>query len=498
MSSGVAEHVVAVVGAGTMGRGIAEVAAVAGHRVLLYDAIPGAAAAAAAAVRASVERRVARGRLPAGTAEELDLVVAGELDELAPATIVIEAIIEDLEAKHDLFGRLESVVGQETILATNTSSLSPTAIAAGLSRTSRVAGMHFFNPVPVMRLVEVIAGHETAPETVDTIVALARAWGKEPVRCLARPGFIVNRVARPFYAEAWRLVEERATDPRTVDTVLTGGGGFRMGPFALMDLIGHDTNQAVTRSVWSAFGNDPRFAPSRLQAEYVLAGWLGRKSERGVLWPDESPAPGAPATSIRPTRITVRAGSDLEALVRRAAHQDVQVAESLDADAVLNDRLRLVVTDGRTAAELADAWSAPVVIVDRVLDPAVASDIAIAFSGDGDDDQRDAAIGLFQAAGLRVHPIADVPGLIVGRTVAMLANVAFDAAAEGLSSAQEIDEAMRSGTGYPLGPIAWAERWGHSWASRVLAGLHDYYADPRYRPTPQLRPGNPALRTPAL
>ena len=271
---------VAVVGAGTMGAGIAQVAAVAGHPVIVYDAAEGAAGRAVTAVRDRVARLVAKGRLdldPSG----LQLTVAGDLGELAPARCVIEAVAEDLAVKQALFADLEKVVTPDCVLATNTSSLSPTAIAAGLSYPGRLVGLHFFNPAPVMRLVEVVSGLATDPAVAAAVTTLAEDWGKQVVQASATPGFIVNRVARPFYAEALRLAEERAASPATIDAVLTQAGGFRMGPFALMDLVGQDVNEAVTRSVWTAFGYDPRFAPSLLQRAMVDAGWLGRKTGRG-------------------------------------------------------------------------------------------------------------------------------------------------------------------------------------------------------------------------
>ena len=260
---------VAVVGAGTMGAGIAQVAAVAGHPVIVYDAVAGAATRAADAIRDRVTRLVEKGRLEGPV--DLRLEVAGQLGDLARARCVIEAVAEDLAVKRALFADLEKVVAPDCVLATNTSSLSPTAIAAGLSHPGRVVGLHFFNPAPVMRLVEVVSGLATEPAVAAAVTRLAESWGKQVVQAAATPGFIVNRVARPFYAEALRLAEEQAASPATIDAVLTQAGGFRMGPFALMDLVGQDVNEAVTRSVWTAFGYDARFAPSPLQRALVEA-----------------------------------------------------------------------------------------------------------------------------------------------------------------------------------------------------------------------------------
>ena len=270
---------IGVIGAGTMGAGIAQVAALAGHRVLLADAVDGAAGRAIDRIRERVAAQVARGRLVADP-DALALSPAA-ISDLAGAGVVIEAVVEDLGVKRALFAELEQLVPADCLLASNSSSLTPTAMAAGLAHPERLVGLHFFNPVPVMQLVEVISGLATAGWAADRAQALAQAWGKTVVRSAATPGFIVNRIARPFYAEAWRLLEEHAAVPVVIDAVLTGAGGFRMGPFALMDLIGHDVNESVTRSVWASFGNDPRFAPSLAQRSLVEAGWLGRKTGRG-------------------------------------------------------------------------------------------------------------------------------------------------------------------------------------------------------------------------
>jgi 3-hydroxyacyl-CoA dehydrogenase len=271
---------VALVGAGTMGAGIAQVAAVAGHPVIVYDAAEGAATRAVASVRDRVARLVQKGRLEGPV--DLRLEVASELGELARAACVIEAVAEDLAVKQALFADLEKVVAPDCVLATNTSSLSPTAIAAGLSHPGRLVGLHFFNPAPVMRLVEVVSGLATDPAVAAAVTRLAQDWGKQVVQASATPGFIVNRVARPFYAEALRLAEERFASPATIDAVLTQAGGFRMGPFALMDLVGQDVNEAVTRSVWTAFGYDPRFArPRCCSGPWWKPGWAARPAAAG-------------------------------------------------------------------------------------------------------------------------------------------------------------------------------------------------------------------------
>ncbi|MCO5971322.1 3-hydroxyacyl-CoA dehydrogenase [Actinoallomurus soli] len=481
--------VVAVVGAGTMGTGIAQVAALAGHPVLLLDAVPGAADRAVSGIRERVKTLVARGKIDADP-EALDLTAVDSAAALAPAGLVIEAIVEDLEVKRRLFADLETAVGPECVLASNTSSLSPTAIAAGLEHPERVLGLHFFNPVPRMRLVELIAGADTSPELADWTAALVERWGKTVVRAAATPGFIVNRIARPYYAEAWRLHEERAAAPETIDAVLTGAGGFPMGPFALMDLIGHDVNEAVTRSVWAAFAQDPRFAPSPAQRSLVEAGRLGRKSGRGVYtYGEDARPPAATPAAPRPApagEVTDNDADDLRPLLTRAGI-DVRSGGLSNGTVVLPSGALLVRSNGEMATELAEDHGRAVIVVDRTLDDATATAIAVAPCDDCPEEALDEAIGLLQAAGLAVHVIDDTPGLIVTRTVAMLVNLAADALQRGIATAADIDTAMRLGAGHPLGPLAWGDRWGAETVHEIVTILQEVYGDPRYRPAPLLR-----------
>ena len=479
---------VAVVGAGTMGAGIAQVAAVAGHPVTVYDVVEGAAGRAVAAVRDRVTRLVAKGRLDLEPSS-LQLTVAADLGELARARCVIEAVAEDLAVKQALFADLEKVVTPDCVLATNTSSLSPTAIAAGLSHPARLVGLHFFNPAPVMWLVEVVSGLATDPAVAAAVTRLAEDWGKQVVQASATPGFIVNRVARPFYAEALRLAEERAASPATIDAVLTRAGGFRMGPFALMDLVGQDVNEAVTRSVWTAFGYDPRFAPSPLQRSMVEAGWLGRKTGCGWFRYGDDAAPPAPdVASARPAPayVTGPGESPLRVLLGRSG-VEVRMGPGPDGTVDLPGGARMARCTGRPATALAAEWGQPVIVVDRTLDDAAAEGIAIAASDACPAAAVDEAAGLLQAAGLAVYVVDDAPGLVVTRTVAMLVNGAVDAWHQGVASAADIDTAMRLGTNYPLGPLAWGQRWGPATILAVLDAMHAWYGEDRYRPSARLR-----------
>ena len=275
--------VIAVVGTGAMGAGIAQVAAAAGHPVKLLDARPDAAARAVAGIRAQFKKMAEKGKLTVTAAEEASarLSAVENLADLADSALVVEAIVENLEAKQKLYADLEAIVGQNCIFGTNTSSISVTAIGAALKHPERLAGLHFFNPAPLMALVEIVSGLATDKAVADTLYATATAWGKSAVHAKSTPGFIVNRVARPYYAEALRLAQEGAADYATIDAVMREAGGFRMGPFELMDMIGHDVNFAVTNSVWRAFYNDQRFLPSLIQQELVDAGFFGKKTGRG-------------------------------------------------------------------------------------------------------------------------------------------------------------------------------------------------------------------------
>ncbi|MDV3222463.1 3-hydroxyacyl-CoA dehydrogenase NAD-binding domain-containing protein [Intrasporangium sp.] len=275
---------VAVIGAGAMGAGIAQVAATAGHRVSLVDSVDGAAAAAVDRLGSSLERLVTQGRLTPDEADaaQARLTAARSVDELPACGLVIEAVPEDLSLKRKVFADLGATQPATTMLATNTSSIDIAAIAEAVIHPERVIGLHFFNPPPAMALVEVVHGANTSGRVLDAAVELMRTWGKTPVRCASTPGFIVNRVARPFYGEAQRMVEGGVADAATIDWILREKGGFPMGPLELTDFIGQDVNLAVGTSVWEQTGHDERYAPTEFQRRLVAAGRLGRKSGEGV------------------------------------------------------------------------------------------------------------------------------------------------------------------------------------------------------------------------
>jgi 3-hydroxybutyryl-CoA dehydrogenase len=489
---------VLVVGAGIMGAGIAQVAAQAGHTVRLYDAREGAAAAACAKLAATLDGLAAKGKLDPDEARAIAGRVApvSALSQAAGAELVVEAIVENLDAKRALFRELEATLSAQGVIASNTSSISITALAAGMQRPERIVGMHFFNPVPLMKLVEVVSGLQTDPQLAEAISALSRRWGKTPVHARSTPGFIVNRIARPYYAEALALLLERAAEPAAIDACLRGAG-FRMGPCELMDLIGHDTNFAVTESVFAANFGDRRYTPSLVQRELVDGGLLGRKSGRGFYRYPQEPAV---APAFEPP--TVPAGA-MVALHGRGVAVDRwsaalgAVAVRFEADPAsgwtglqtAGGELRL--TDGRTAAEIA--------VGDGRRDLAV-FDIAAAVQGgtpgiplafaaapSASAAWRDEAAQWLRIAGFAPVPVSDVPGLVVARTVAMLVNEACDAVLHGVCTAEGADLAMKLGVNYPQGPFEFLAAWDAAGVAALLDRLDGHYRGERYRVSAELR-----------
>ncbi|MEU9333263.1 3-hydroxyacyl-CoA dehydrogenase [Streptomyces sp. NPDC048290] len=478
---------VAVVGTGTMGQGIAQVALVAGHPVRLYDAVPGRARDAADAITARLDRLVAKDRLSGADrdAARARLLPAEGLAELADSALVVEAVQEDLAAKQELLRALEDIVPEDCLLATNTSSLSVTAIGAALRAPGRLVGLHFFNPAPVLPLVEVVSGHATDVSSATRAYETARAWGKTPVACADTPGFIVNRLARPFYAEAFAVYEAQGADPATIDAVLRESGGFRMGAFELTDLIGQDVNESVTHSVWRAFFQDPRFTPSLAQRRLVESGRLGRKTGQG--WYDhradaEPAEPHTAEPSVPPAYVVAEGdlgpASELLAMIRESGVPVREEDEDHGTRLVLPGGGQLALADGQTSVEFRD-----VVYFDLALDYRRATRVALAASQDTTAQTLSEAIGLFQALGKKVSVLGDVPGMIVARTVARLVDLAHDAVAKGVATEEDIDTAMRLGVSYPLGPFEWSRRLGRNWAYALLDDLHLRDPSGRYAPS---------------
>src|SRR5690606_3740503 len=414
-----ASAVIAVVGTGAMGAGIAQVAAAAGHVVKLLDNRPGAAGKAIEGLRAQFGKLVDKGRMSADAAQAAGerLVAVERLAELADAALVVEAIVENLEAKQTLYRDLEDIVGADCIFGTNTSSISVTSIGAALKRPERLAGLHFFNPAPLMKLVEVVSGLATERAVADTLHATAAAWGKTPVHARSTPGFIVNRVARPYYAEALRVLNEGGGDCATLDAIMRDAGGFRMGPFERMDMIGHDANFAVTSSVRRGFYNDPRFTPSLVQQDLVDAGFYGRKNVRGFYDYREGavrPEPQVAVVQKAPTELVLHGHSAaVHAIADRLFERNIAHTwgEASDGRIAEVGGAGIFVTAGRTATQrAAETCIDNVVLIDLAQDYATATRIAVGASINCWAPALGAAIGLLQAAGFEVCRLGDTPG----------------------------------------------------------------------------------------
>ena len=513
---------VLVVGAGIMGAGIVQVAALAGHRVMLFDTRDGAAMQARDKLATTLGVLAEKGKLSLDAAH----AAIGRIEALAAladardAGLVVEAIVEQLDAKRSLMRELEGIVATDAVLATNTSSISVTAIGNGLQHPGRLVGMHFFNPVPLMKLVEVVSGLQTAPAVAEAIAGLASHWGKVAVHAKSTPGFIVNRIARPFYAETLALLHEQAATPQVLDACLKASG-FRMGPCELMDLIGHDTNFAVTNSVYEANFFDKRYVPSLVQREMVAGGLLGRKSGRGFYRYEDGAAQPRPlpvAVHEAPAsarQVTVHGhGAVADALERSAtaalAPQGWGPARERDSDWVglAIDGARLVLTDGRTAQQLAaDLGTPDVAVFDRPIGQLMqlmqlmqltqlaqpmppappGTALAYALAPSASDAWRAQAPAWLAALGYAPLPVADAPGLVVARTVAMLVNEAADAVLQGVCDPAGADAAMKLGLNYPAGPFEWLARWSVPGVVGVVQALDREYRGERYRVSPWLR-----------
>ena len=492
MSAAPEDVTVLVAGAGTMGSGIAQVAAQAGHPVLLYDNLPGAAPAARERISATLDGLVERGKFDAATVAALlgRIDVIDDLGDAAAAGVAIEAIVEDLDAKRTLFGRLEEIVAADAILASNTSSISISALANGLRHPGRFVGMHFFNPVPLMRLVEVVSGLQTEPATAQAVFALAESWGKSAVHAGSTPGFIVNRIARPFYAEALALLQERAGSPADIDACQRGAG-FRMGPCELMDLIGHDVNLAVTRSVYEANFYDKRYQPSLVQQALVDAGRLGRKSGRGFYDygddADAGVAKSVPTTEPPPSELLSVRGADPVAERIAAALKALGCRFEREVDSKWTglqvDSARLRLTDGRTAAEL----GRDVAVFDLPLSNEPGAVLAWSHSARASAEWVDAVPRWLSLLGFAPRRVGDAPGLVVARTLAMLINEAAEAVQQGVCSEADADRAMKLGVNYPAGPFEWLQQWGARNVLCLIDTLDDYYRGERYRASLWLR-----------
>jgi 3-hydroxybutyryl-CoA dehydrogenase len=483
---------IGIAGTGLMGRGIAQVAAQAGFEALLYDTHAGTARSAKDSIAAQLQRLVEKGRCAPGEAAGAieRLVPVSSLADFAACEVAIEAIVEDLEAKRELFRALEGVVPAGCILATNTSSLSVTAIAAACARPERVAGMHFFSPVPLMRVVEVIEGVRTAPGIADRLVELARAFGHTPVRAKDTPGFLVNHAGRAYGTEALRILSEGVAEFHAIDDVLREAAGFRMGPFELLDFTGLDVSQPVMESIYRQFYDEPRFRPAPVLLQRRLGGLLGRKSGRGfyeyvdgakVAAPPEPP----PAPPASPRVWVSRADAGSRATIEALA---VKLGARVDAgDSPAPDALCVLAPWGidTTAAALAEGLDARrCVAIDATF--GLATRRTMMSTPVTDRAVKAMAHGLFASDGVPVSWIRDCPGFIAPRVVAQVVNVACDIAQQRIATPADIDRAVTLGLGYRQGPLAMGDALKPARVLELLSALLAFYGDPRYRPSPWL------------
>jgi 3-hydroxybutyryl-CoA dehydrogenase len=452
-----AAGVIGVVGSGTMGSGIAQLACRAGARTLMHDPMPEALARGTQNVREGLEKEASKGKLTAEQASEATerLEPVDRLEQLSSCELVIEAAPERLDVKHKLYGRLSKIVSEECVLASNTSSLPITAVAAGASHPERVVGMHFFNPAPIMRLLEVIAGVLSSERALALADATGLAMGKDTIRASDVPGFIVNRCNRPFGLEALRLLQERIADVETIDRIVRIGGGFRMGPFELSDLVGVDTGFDVAKSFYELSFGEPRWRPSPIQARQVAAGLHGRKSGRGY-YDYSGEGPHHPPDPEPPPRTT-------DAIVQGEG----PVADALKALASGQSGPRIAV-EGLGGTVEGEPFYAivPLALVEVT---------------------GDAGEAAFRGLGLHTERVQTAPGGVLARIVCQVINESAFALGEGVGSAQDIDKGMVLGLSHPRGPFAWMEELGASHVLRILEALCDEYREERYRPAPALR-----------
>jgi 3-hydroxybutyryl-CoA dehydrogenase len=486
-----ADLVAAVFGAGTMGRGIAQVCAQAGITTLLFDSRDGAEKEAIAAIDKGLEGLIAKGRMTAEIKQGIldRLKPIRSLDEAKGAGIVIEAIVENLEAKRALFRELEKRLAPDAVLATNTSSLSVTEIAAGCAKPERVGGLHFFNPPPLMRLVEVIGGLRSDPALVAALVGFVKRLNKHAVVATDTPGFVVNHAGRAYGPEALRIVSQGIATPREVDLLMKEAAGFRMGPFELLDLVGGDVTHAVMVSIFEQYFDEPMYQPSAQMAVRVAGGLLGRKSKQGFYTYDGAAAASPPTVPVESQAVPAAAwvadedgGSELAGWLG-AAGVKIQLGGKPTAEVPC-----FVVPLGEDASHAA---------VRLGLDPArtVAVDMLGRFAGRRTlmktpltkAETIGAAVAALSMGNVPVTAINDSPGFVVQRLLAMIVNIGTRIAELRIAAPADIDTAVELGLNYPKGPLAFGDALGSARVLNVLDGMFAITHDPKYRATTWLR-----------
>ncbi|HEY8048828.1 MAG TPA: 3-hydroxyacyl-CoA dehydrogenase [Ramlibacter sp.] len=485
---------VAVIGAGAMGRGIAQVAAQAGSVVHLFDTQAAAVEKARGEVASQWSRMHDKGRMDEAQVRACNerLQAAAALSDIADCDLVVEAIVERLDVKKSLFAELESVVRDSAVLATNTSSLSVTAIASGLKHPQRVAGYHFFNPVPLMKVVEVVAGLKTDPEVCGRLAAFAKQFGHTPVQAQDTPGFIVNHAGRAYGTEALRIAGEGIADFATIDRILRDQAGFKLGPFELFDLTALDVSHPVMESIYHQYFEEPRYRPSVITAQRLAAGVVGRKVGEGFYRYVDGKAqvPAEPAVpkvdEMPPVWVSTRAArrQELYQLLKDLGAK-IETGQSPSLNA-----LTLVAPlgfDVTTVAVVERLDPARTIGIDMLVDDAATKRRVLATNPATRPDMRDAAHALFARDGKPVSVIRDSGGFVTQRVVASIVNIASDICQQRICSPKDLETAVTLGLGYPMGPLAMGDRWGPANVLEVLFNMQTVYGDPRYRPSPWLR-----------
>jgi 3-hydroxybutyryl-CoA dehydrogenase len=484
----------AIVGAGVMGTGIAQIAAQAGIRVTLFDTREGAAQGARDNLELTLAKLVSKEKITGSdaskTLERLD--VAASLDDLKSADLVIEAIIERLDAKQALLADLESVVTKDCILASNTSSLSVTSIARGCRHPERVVGFHFFNPVPLMKVVEVIDGLATDPEVGDCLQALASRMGHRGIRAKDTPGFIINHAGRAYSTEALQILKESVAEPAEIDRILREGLGFRMGPLELFDLTALDVSHPVIESIYNQFYQEPRYRPAALTRQMLDAGYVGRKVGRGFYryadgkMIDPPRSQGVPEVNLLPPfwlgTENEEDSASLTALLQTLGATVEQETEPSDAALCLLAPYGL---DATAAAGKFATDPARTVCIDMLLD--LGRYRTLMLTPATRVDMRNAAHALFARDGVGVSVIHDSVGFVAQRVLSMIVNLAGDIVQQRIASVDDLDEGVRRGLGYPQGPLAWGDSVGAPRLLTILERMNSLTGDPRYRPGPWLR-----------
>ena len=485
---------VGLVGAGAMGRGIAQIAAQGGCQVLLFDAQSGAADTARAAVQEQWQRLLSKGRI---SEEQLQawsarLQPVADMAALKDCTLVVEAIVERLDIKQAVFAQLEAVVAPDAVLVSNTSSLSVTQIAAGLQRPARFAGLHFFNPVPLMKVVEVIAGLKTDPALCDALARAVRQWGHQPVQAQDTPGFIVNHAGRGYNTEALRIVGEGIADFATIDRILRDQAGFRLGPFELMDLTALDVSHPVMEAIYRQYYDEPRYRPSVITAQRLAGGVVGKKAGQGFYRYDNGraqvpPEPPVPDVAVLPP-VWVSPQATRRAALCALLHT---LGAELETHATPSAQALIVVAplglDVSAAAVAEHLDATRTVGIDLLIDDCATQRRVLATNPATRADMRAAAHALFARDGKAVSVVRDSGGFITQRVLATIVNIAADICQQRICTPQDLETAVTLGLGYPQGPLALGECWGAERVLQVLENLQTVYGDPRYRPSPWLR-----------